>query len=77
MLSDKMGIAWVRTIFPEIKKPNTLLPTLFHRDSFGKDLLIVKSHYQFSVLVLLDLTVALDTAEHFPSPGASLFAWQM
>lgn len=76
MLSDKMGIASVRTIFPEIK-PNRLLPTPFHRDSFGKDLLIVKSHYQFSVLVLLDLTVALDTAEHFPSPGASLLAWQM
>lgn len=53
------------TILPEIKIHNSLLLLLaFPRDCSGKVLLTVKPHCQCSVLMCLDLAVALDTVEH-------------
>lgn len=56
----------LRTILPEIKKHNRLLPSPFLGECSGEDLQIVKSHCQFSVLISLDLAVALETQLSIP-----------
>lgn len=72
----KWELPGLQSIFPEVKKPNSLLlPLPFHGGFLGKVLLVVKSHCQPSILVLLDLAMPLTQLNIPPSSWASLLPW--